>query len=72
MKLAAIISLAAILPMSIFAKDTKEQAFGKWFEKNQDDLYHFEKDREAFFDGVSRWGQSSHGNMCSILRRYIS
>jgi hypothetical protein len=44
MKLAAVILLAAALPMSIFAKDTKEQAFWKWFEKNQDELYHFEKD----------------------------
>jgi hypothetical protein len=53
MKLAAIILLAATLPMSIFAKDTKEQAFWKWFEKNQDDLYHFEKNQEAVFDRLS-------------------
>ena len=39
--------------MSIFAINTKEQVFWKWFEKNQDELYHFEKDREPVFDRLS-------------------
>ena len=50
MKLAAYALIAALLPMPLFAKDTKEETFWKWFEKNQDDLYHFEKDTEAVFD----------------------
>jgi hypothetical protein len=53
MKLAALIFVAALLPMTLFAKDTKEQAFWKWFERNQDDLFHFERDREAIFDRLS-------------------
>jgi hypothetical protein len=42
MKLTALVFFAAVMAMPIFAKDTKEQAFWKCFEKNQDDLYHFE------------------------------
>lgn len=53
MKLAALILVAALLPMTLFAKDTKEQVFWKWFESNQDDLFHFERDREAIFDRLS-------------------
>ena len=53
MKLAAFALVAALLPMPLFAKDTKEQVFWKWFEKNQDDLYHFEREREAVFDRLS-------------------
>lgn len=37
----------------MLAKDTKEQAFWKWFESNQDDLFHFERDRDAVFDRLS-------------------
>jgi hypothetical protein len=53
MKFAALILVAAFSPMTMFAKDTKEQAFWKWFEMNQDDLFHFERDREATFDRLS-------------------
>lgn len=53
MKFAVLVLLAALLPMTLFAKDTKEQAFWIWFEKNQDDLLHFEKDQEAIFDRLS-------------------
>src|SRR3954470_17338293 len=53
MKFAALILIAVILPITMFAKDTKEQAFWKWFESNQDDLFHFERDREAIFERLS-------------------
>ena len=53
MRLIAYILRAALLLMSSCASDTKEQAFWKWFETNQDDLYSFEKDREAIFDRLS-------------------
>jgi len=53
MKLAALILIAALLPMTLFAKDTKEHAFWRWFETNQDDLLHFERDREAIFDRLA-------------------
>lgn len=39
--------------MAVFSKRTKEQAFWRWFEENENDLYYFEKDREAGFDRLS-------------------
>ena len=45
------------------AKDTKEHAFWKWFEKNQEDLFHFEKDREAIFDRLATALNKVHGNL---------
>jgi len=49
--------------MPLFTKDTKEQAFWSWFEKNQDDLYHFEKDREAVFDRLSAMMATVHDDL---------
>jgi hypothetical protein len=53
MRLAAIGLLTAVLTMPLFAKDNKEQTFWKWFETNQEDLYHFDKDREPIFHRLS-------------------
>jgi hypothetical protein len=39
--------------MPLFGKETKEEAFWKWFSENQDDLYNFEKDLETKFDRLS-------------------
>lgn len=39
--------------MGLFGNDTKEDTFWKWFTANQEDIYHFEKDREAVFDRLS-------------------
>lgn len=63
MKLAAHILIAALLPMPLFAKDTNEQAFWNWFERNQDDLFHFEKDREAIFDRLSEAMHKVHRDL---------
>ena len=49
--------------MSIFAKDTKEETFWKWFEKNKDDLFHFEKDTEAVFDRLAEAMSKVHGDL---------
>lgn len=38
---------------SLFGVSTKEQAFWRWFEKHQNDLYSFEKDTEAIFDRLA-------------------
>lgn len=54
MKLLALIVLAVLVPMKLFATDSKEEIFWKWFEKNQDALFHFENDREAVFDRLAR------------------
>ncbi len=63
MKFAALILVAALLPMTLFAKDTKEEAFWKWFEKNQEDLFHFERDREAIFDRLTKALNKVHGDL---------
>ncbi|MEZ5433329.1 MAG: hypothetical protein R3F31_19640 [Verrucomicrobiales bacterium] len=49
--------------MPLFAKDTKEETFWKWFEKNQDDLYHFEKDTEAVFDRLAAAMNKVHDDL---------
>ena len=54
MKIISLIAVAALMTTPLFAKDTKEQTFWKWFEKNQEDLFHFEKDREAIFDRLTK------------------
>jgi hypothetical protein len=58
--LGGFVLIAGLLPMPLFAKDTKEQAFWKWFAKNQHELYHFEKDREAIFDRLSAAMEKVH------------
>ena len=63
MKLAALIAIAALMTMSLFAKDTKEQAFWSWFGKNQEDLFHFEKDREAIFGRLTEALHKVHGDL---------
>ena len=49
--------------MTLFAKDTKEQAFWKWFEANQHDLFHFERHREAIFDRLSDAMHKVHSDL---------
>ena len=36
--------------MSLSTNEPPEQAFWQWFEKNQDDLFHFERNRDAVFN----------------------
>ena len=40
--------------MGLFAKNTKEGVFWKWFIKNQEEIYTLEKDREVVFDRLSK------------------
>ena len=40
----------ALMPMSIYAEDTKVETFWKWFKQNQDEVFKFEKDTKAVFD----------------------
>ena len=51
------------MPMSLFSKDTKEAVFWKWFEKNQEELFGFEKDREAIFDRLGNALHKVHGDL---------
>src|SRR5437867_10649120 len=62
-RIGTLILIAAIVPMTLFAEDTKEQAFWKWFEKNQDDLFHFERDREAIFDRLANALKEVHDDL---------
>jgi len=39
-----------MIPMGIFAKDSKEQSFWKWFNKNQLRFYNFEKNQDVILD----------------------
>ncbi len=41
------------MPLNLFAKRTKEELFWKWFQANQSDIYHFEKDQELIFNKLS-------------------
>lgn len=53
MRLAALFLAAAMLPLTLLGNDTKEQVFWRWFEANQDDVFHFEKHREIVFARLS-------------------
>lgn len=41
------------MPFGLFGSKTNESQFWDWFERNQDDLYEFERDREAIFDRLT-------------------
>jgi hypothetical protein len=45
--------LLVMLPMGIFAKESKEQKFWKWFVKNETTILEFEKDQEKVLDLIS-------------------
>jgi hypothetical protein len=53
MRLITVILIVAFLPLALFAENSKEQTFWRWFESNQDDLFHFEKDKESIFDRLA-------------------
>jgi hypothetical protein len=40
----------ALISLPLFGRDSKEAQFWKWFQKNEDTVFHFEKDRERVFD----------------------
>ncbi len=54
MRFSPVVLLTLLLAMPLFASETQEQTFWKWFTKNQEELFHFEKDREAIFDRLSQ------------------
>ena len=41
----------------------KEQAFWNWFLRNDDDLMHFERDRESIFDTLASELQKVHPDL---------
>ncbi|UZW74538.1 hypothetical protein [Alkalimarinus sediminis] len=53
MKKIIIVTILSMVSMGIFAKDTKEQKFWKWFVKNEPSIFEFEKNQEAVFDSIS-------------------
>jgi len=52
-RLIKIFAIMAILFFSSVFAGAPEQGFWKWFEKNDDLLFNFEKDREKIFDELS-------------------
>lgn len=45
--------LLVMLPMELFAKESKEKKFWKWFVKNETTIYEFEKGQEKVLDKIS-------------------
>ncbi|MDH5633906.1 MAG: hypothetical protein OEZ10_13085 [Gammaproteobacteria bacterium] len=45
--------ILVLIPMGLFAKETKEQIFWKWFQKNQTKISQFEKNREPILDEIT-------------------
>jgi hypothetical protein len=39
--------------MGLFAKDTEEEKFWKWFKENETRIFEFEKDQKPIFDEIS-------------------
>lgn len=50
MKAALTLFLMLFSTMGLFAKDTEEASFWKWFAKNQSRFEHFERDQEKLMD----------------------
>ena len=53
MKPVIAIFLAVLFPMGLFAKDTDEVLFWKWFSNNQTRFEHFERDKDALISDLS-------------------
>lgn len=53
MKKLIIFTMLSCLSMGIFAKESKEDKFWTWFQKNEDKIFEFEKDQESIFDEIS-------------------
>jgi hypothetical protein len=63
MKFPSVVFILILLSMPMFATETKEHAFWTWFEKNQDDLHHFEKDQERIFDRLATAMEKVHADL---------
>jgi len=63
MRLAGFALFIILLSMPLSANDSKEQVFWKWFERNQAEIYHFEKDREAIFDRLTAAMKKVHEDL---------
>lgn len=49
--------------LPIFASNTKEAVFWKWFQKNDDRLFSFEKDRDKVFGDLNDAMEKVHPNL---------
>ncbi|WP_404355660.1 hypothetical protein [Methylotuvimicrobium sp. KM1] len=47
------IAMLVMMPMGLFAKETEEQRFWKWFQKNESKIYQFENNQEPVLDEIS-------------------
>jgi len=63
--------LMGLFNLPLFGADTKEAAFWHWFQKNENRLFSFEKDREKIFDDLSATMQKVHPDLtfefCPVL-----
>lgn len=53
MKKILTITMLVMIPMGLFAKETEEQKFWKWFQKNEPKIYQFENDQESVLDEIT-------------------
>ncbi|HEX2852313.1 MAG TPA: hypothetical protein VHO24_03665 [Opitutaceae bacterium] len=53
MKRVLLLLLMGFFSLPLFASDTKEVTFWRWFQKNEGRLFAFEKDRERTFDDLA-------------------
>jgi hypothetical protein len=63
MKRVLLLLLMGFFSLPSFASDTKEDAFWRWFQKNEGRLYAFEKDRERTFDDLTGALKRVHPNL---------
>jgi hypothetical protein len=47
------ITILVMMPMGLFAKETEEQIFWKWFQNNESKIYQFEKNQKPILDEIS-------------------
>src|SRR5690349_5681859 len=54
MRLLHLLTIMALFNLSLFASETKEAKFWKWFQSNDERLFAFEKDREKIFGELTK------------------
>ena len=55
--------LMGLFNLSLFAGDTKEVLFWQWFQRNEERLFSFEKDRDKIFDALSEAMKKVHPDL---------
>ena len=63
MRHATTLVLMAFFSLPVFGSDTKESVFWHWFQKNEERVFTFERDRDHVFDDLAAALQKVHSDL---------